>query len=191
MQKKVPVLILAVLLAAQAAMAGAPDLAAYNQAVAEFFKADQAQVDDVASYLPRTDELPVAYMVARKAGVEPLEVAQKRYEGASWQDVMKSYGVTSDLFRVQVRGFVPSAVYQPILDKFPEENPETWASVELTDRECLNMANLIFIKDHYGYSMYRVMALRDKGQGFPQIQATAFAVAQGSETQPEAAKAGF
>ncbi|PIV80390.1 hypothetical protein COW53_09945 [bacterium CG17_big_fil_post_rev_8_21_14_2_50_64_8] len=191
MQKRVPVLILAVLLAAQAAVAGAPDLAAYNQAVAEFFKAEPAQVADVASYLPRADELPVAFMVAAKAGVDPLEVAQKRYEGTKWQDVLQSYGIGSDLFRVQVRGFVPSAVYQPILDKFPEEKPQTWASATLTDREFLNMANLIFIKDHYGYSMYRVMAMRDKGQGFPQIQAEAWAVAQGPENRPEAAKAGF
>ncbi len=192
MQKRIQVLtLIVILLAAASAQAGVPDLAAYTQAVSEYFKADVNQVQEVASYLPRADELPVVYMVANKVGSDPLAMAKERYEGKKWQAILKENGLGSDLFRVEVRGFVPSSVYQPILDKFPDDQPAAWKEAPLTDRDCLNMANLMFISDHYGYSMYRVMAMRDKGRSFPQIQTEAYAVAQGPQGEKKTAKAGF
>ena len=192
MQKKIQVLVLITVLLAAASVQGAlPDLKGYTQAVSEYFKADADQVQEVASYLPRTDELPVAYMVAMKAGVDPVVVAEKRYDGQKWQEILQQYGLGSDLFRMEVRGFVPSSVYQPILDKFPDDQPAAWKTAPLTDRDILNMANLKFISDHYGYSMYRVMAMRDKGRSFPQIQTEAWAVAQGPQGKQKTATAGF
>ncbi len=184
-------MILAMVTMVASAQSAVPDFKAYLQGVSEYFQADPAEVQEVASYLTRTDEVPVAYMVARKAGVDPMVLAQARYDGAKWGDLLRKYGVGTDLFHVEVRGFVPSAVYQPILDKFPEEQPDAWATAPLTDRDMLNLANLIFIRDHYGYSMYRVMAMRDKGKGFPAIQSEAWAVAQGPEAKRKTAKAGF
>ncbi len=184
MTKFVPVLILVSMLMVQIpAQAASSDLEAYTKAVSEYFKADLAEVQEAASYLPRTDELPVLYYMSLKAGTDPVTVAKERYEGAKWLTLLQQNGLGSDLFHIQVRGFVPSGVYQPILDKYSEDNPASWKSAPLTDRDVLNLANLKFISDHYGYSMYRVMAMRDKGRSFPQIQSEVWAVAQGPQTE--------
>ncbi len=192
MPKYVPVIIMICLLMVQvSALAATPDLEAYAQAVSEYFKVDVAQVKEAASYLPRTDELPALYIVALKAGTDPVAVAKERNDGAKWQAILAEHGLGSDLFHIQVRGFVPSAVFQPILDKFSEDDPASWKSAPLTDGDVRDLANLKFISDLYGYSMYRVMAMRDKGRSYPQIQSQVWEIAQGPEGKQKTATAGF
>jgi len=187
----VPFIALFLLIPVLAAQAAMPDFQSYLKGVAEYFQADESEVQEVASYLVRTDEAPVAYMIARKAGVSPMDLARKRESGTNWTDIMGQYHVGADLFRVEVRGFVPSAVFQPILDKYPAEKPQAWAKAPVNDRDLLNLANLIFIRDHYGYSQYRVMAMRDKGQGYPSIQSAALDLAQGEGGTHKTSKAAF
>ncbi len=146
------------------------ELGGYYQAVSSHFRVDLAQVKDVASYLPRAEELPVLYMVALKTGSDPLAMAQERYQGTKWSSILKAQGLGSDLFKVDIKGFVPSHTFQSILDKFPQDQVQTGQIATLTDRDVLNLANLIFISDYYGYSKYRVIASRDKGQSYMRIQ---------------------
>ena len=163
----------------------------YTGAVGEYFEADQGVVQQVAGILSAPEDLPVVFFVARHAGQDPAVVAGQRAAGQSWLQVMRANRLEPDILHMQVRGFVLSPIFQPIFDKFVEDNPAQWRQAQLTDRDVVNLVNLRFIADQYDYSIYRVMVLRDKGNSYAQINQNVMQVTQAKDGQGKAAAAGF
>ncbi|MBU2503214.1 hypothetical protein KJ682_17940 [bacterium] len=167
------------------------DLGVYKDAVCNHFGTQMQTVDEVMGQLGRIDELPLAFTIAAGAGADPAAVAAKRAEGLDWRTVLADFGLGCDLFHLEIRGFLPSPIFQPIFDKFDADNPAQWASAPLTDMDLLNLANLKFITESQDYSLYRVVAMRDKGRGFTQIHQEVCNLQRNRAARDNTATAGF
>lgn len=169
----------------------APIQPEYTSAIGEYFEADNGVVQQVAGLLESPEDLPVAFFLARHAGQDPAVLAGQRASGQSWLQVMRANRLEPDILHMAVRGFVLSPIFQPIFDKFDEDNPAQWSQAQLTDRDVVNLVNLRFIADQYDYSIYRVMVLRDKGNSYVQINQNVLQLTQAKDGQQKAATAGF
>lgn len=110
-------------------------------------------------------DLPVVYYISRHAHVVPELVIQYRLAGHSWLDVTLHFGLSPEIYYVPVH-----EVYGPPYGKaygyYKNVPRKDWRHVRLDDDDVVNLVNLRFISDHYGYSPEDVMRLRSGGKSF-------------------------
>ena len=81
-------LLLATLILFGASLSSAKDLeTAYLMGVADYFDIPYEMVYDVFVLGVETEEVPVIFSMAGKAGADPRNIAATRMEGKSWQSI--------------------------------------------------------------------------------------------------------
>jgi len=105
-------------------------------------------------------EVPIALYIARHARIEPGYVLDLRERGMGWHEITRHFDLSPDIFYVSGQEY--AGPYARIYD-LPRSR---WDEVYLSDEDYVNLANLKFMTDHYGYSPDRVMRLRSEGQDF-------------------------
>jgi len=116
------------------------------------------------------EEMPVTLHVHRLDGTNPVTLAEVRTRGDSWMPILKNRGaLRSDAFYIVIKSDIGSEVYAPTFAKFSAVPRDHWKSIDLADDEIVNMVNLGFLYSHHDYSVFEIMAMRDKGMSFPEI----------------------
>jgi hypothetical protein len=138
---------------------------AFHLAVGNHF---QVQYRDVVSARERKvpdEELPVVYFIAQHAGVAPGAIIKMRLSGESWMQISFNYGLDAGYFHVPVK-HQPGPPYGNAYGHFKNKKKSQWRQIRLKDSEIIDLVNLRFISEHYGYAPEEVIKMREKGKGF-------------------------
>jgi len=114
------------------------------------------------------DDLPVVYFLARRAGVQPAVIIDLRLDGKSWMDISLHYGLTADVFYIDVKED-PGPPYGKAYGYFKNKPRKEWKNIRLSDSDIVNFVNLGFISSYYGYSPNEVIKMRSNGESFVKI----------------------
>jgi len=140
-------------------------LKAFHLAIGDHFRVEYRDVVLARERHIPDQELPVVYFIAQQAGVAPGAVIKMRLGGQSWLQIAFNYGLDPSYFYVPVNR-KPGPPYGKAYGHFKNKKKSQWRQIELTDTEIVDLVNLRFIAEHYGYAPEEVMKMREKGKGF-------------------------
>jgi hypothetical protein len=121
-------------------------------------------------YRLRDEELPVIYLLAAKAHVDPSNIIELRIQGMSWLDVTFHYGLTPEIYYVPVTVKKIGPPYGKAYGYYKKFRPKKeWKKIILSDYEVIDLVNLRFISEHYQLKPEVVMEKRSRGKNFVTI----------------------
>ena len=141
----------------------------YYEELAIHFQVDSVIINGLRELNIADEEIPVALLIGKKTGKAPQEIANMKLAGKSWMETVNELSLQSEIFYFLLVGEVKSKTYAPIFEKYKSTPEKKWDQLELTDGEIINMVNLRFIYTYHDYSVFEVMAMRDLGESFLQI----------------------
>jgi hypothetical protein len=115
----------------------------------------------------RVEEIPVVFLIAQRARVAPATVIDLRLHGRSWLDITIHYGLSPEIYYV----YLPATVkvgppYGKAYGHYKNKPRKEWRTIVLDDDDVINLVNLKFVSQHYGYPAAEVAKLRSKGKDF-------------------------
>jgi hypothetical protein len=143
-------------------------LSGFHLAIGEFYEAPHKEVVVLQEKNVSDDELPVVYFLARRAQVSPLAILKLRLGGSSWMEISLHLGLSADMYYVPVEGS-PGPPYGKALGHFKKHKKSKWNTIRLSDVDIVNLVNLQFVSQHYGYSPTEVIKQRGAGKSFRHI----------------------
>ena len=141
----------------------------YDRTICKYYGVKQSEVDAVRAEGLNTEDIPVAFHVAKFAKTSPVRVASMRARGDSWAGIVQGRNLSMGIFYVLISGNVDSFIYGPLLDEFRSTPERNWRQLQLSDEDVANLVNLKMAASHYDYNIFKVMDLRDTGKSFEQI----------------------
>lgn len=137
-------------------------------AIGEHYNVPEKEVVVVREQKIPDDELPVVFFIAGRAGVRPKAIIDLRLSGLSWMEISLHFKLHADIYYIDVPGnYGPP--YGKALGHFKNRKRHQWREIRLGDPEIIDLVNLRFISDHYGWSPAEVIKMREKGQSFVAI----------------------
>jgi hypothetical protein len=119
------------------------------------------------------EDLPVIFLIARQARVEPAMVIDLRLSGLSWWDISIHFGLSPEIFFVPVRMTRIGPPYGHAYGYYRKyHGQKKWGKVVLSDDDIINLVNLKFISEVNEIEPERVIKMRASGQRFVDIHDT-------------------
>jgi hypothetical protein len=143
-------------------------LTGFYLSVSEYFRVPQREVIIVRERRIPDEELAVVFFMAGRAGVKRTTIIDLRLGGMSWYDITIRFGLTPEIYYVPVK-VVKGPPYGKAYGYHMNKPKKQWAKVKLTDVEIIDLVNLKFISEHYGYPAEEVIKLRRGGKDFMSI----------------------
>ena len=84
-------------------------------------------------------------------------------------DITMRYGLSPEIYYVPVNAAKIGPPYGKAYGHFKKHPKHEWKRVVLNDHDVVNMANLKFMAEHYGYPPEKVMQMRAEGRKFMAI----------------------
>lgn len=144
------------------------ELKGFHLAVGEFYEAPHKEILALRAMDIPDDELPVVYFLARRAHVAPAVIIKLRLGGTSWMEIGLHFGLAADIFHVPVEGS-PGPPYGKAFGHFKKHKKKDWHTIRLSDNDIVNLVNLQFVSQHYGFSPDEVIKQRGSGKSFVRI----------------------
>lgn len=160
---------------------GEEGIESFYLSVGEYYSVPQREVIVVRERRIPDDEIPVVLFLARRAGVASGVIMDLRLGGKSWLDITLRYGYTPEIFYVPVKAGPP---YGKAYGYHMKKPRKAWKKLALTDVEVVDLVNLKFISEHYGYSAEEVIKMRRGGKGFVSINYEAKKAKKGKKKGP-------
>jgi hypothetical protein len=152
---------------------GEEGLRGFYLGVGEYFRVPQREVIIIREkHVIRekhihVEEMPVVYLIARKARVEPVHVIDLRRRGTSWLDITIHYGLSPEIYHVHLPPTVRvGPPYGKAYGHYKKKPKKEWKTIVLDDDDVINLVNLKFVSEHYGHPAVEVVKLRSKGKDF-------------------------
>ncbi|MDI6801273.1 MAG: hypothetical protein QMD01_04360 [Thermodesulfovibrionales bacterium] len=114
------------------------------------------------------EEIPVVLSIAGRVRVAPSLIIDMRLRGRTWMDIVLHFGLSPEIFYVPVR-VIPGPPYGKAYGYYKKWPKHEWKKIVLADDDIVNMVNLKFVSEHYGYSPDEVIKMRGKGKNFVEI----------------------
>jgi hypothetical protein len=140
----------------------------FHLAIGDFYRVPEADVIVVRERHIPDEELPVVFFVAQRARVAPSVIVDLRLGGQSWIDITHYYGLSAEIFYVETE-VVSGPPYGRALGYYKNKPRKEWKTIKLGDDDVVNLVNLKFISNHYGYSPSTVIKMRSEGKKFVAI----------------------
>lgn len=144
------------------------DTEGFYLALGSYYKVPQRDVIFIKERGIPHEEASVVLFMANRARVEPSVIIDFRLRNRSWMDIMLHFGLSPEILYVPVK-----RVYGPPFGKaygYYKNKPRSkWKFIVLDDDDVINLVNLRFISEHYGYPPEKVIEMRAKSKGFIQI----------------------
>lgn len=134
-------------------------------AASEYYRIPEREIVVIRGRHIRDEEIPVVLFIARKARVPYAGVLDLRSRGMSWIDITRYYRLNPEIYHLPVKEAAgpPYGKAYGYYRKHPgKERPEA----RLDDDDIVNLVNLGFISDRYGYAPARIMKMRSAGRSF-------------------------
>lgn len=116
------------------------------------------------------EELPVVFFLAARTGKNPALFIDLHHQGMSWMDISLKYGLDAETFYVPVK-HNPGPPYGKAYGHFNKRKRSEWKSIRLSDSDIVNLVNLKFLSQQYGYSVDDIIKWRSSGDSFMKINA--------------------
>jgi len=140
----------------------------FYAAIGTYYKVPQRDVVLLRERGIPHDEMPVVLFMANRARVEPSVIIDFRLRNRGWMDIMLHFGLSPEMLYVPVK-----RVYGPPFGKaygyYKNKPRKDWKLIVLDDNDVINLVNLRFVSEHYGYPPERVIEMRAKGKTFIEI----------------------
>ena len=140
-------------------------LKSFYLAVGDYYKVPEREVVLIRKRRMPDDEIPVVFFIARSAGVSPATIIELRLGGKSWMDITFHFGLTAGIYYVEVQE-VKGPPYGKAYGYFKKTPRKQWKKIVLADDDVVNLVNLKFVSEHFGYSAGEVIKMRAKGKSF-------------------------
>ncbi len=137
-------------------------------AIGDHYKAPEKEIVVVREKGISDDEIPVVFFLASRAGVKPATIISLRLKGKSWMNISLAYGLSADVFYVATKKD-PGPPYGKAYGHFKNKPKKQWNTIRFSDSDIVNLVNLKFISEHYGYSADEIIKMRSSGEKFYQI----------------------
>lgn len=144
---------------------GPEGLRGFYLSVGEYYRVPEREVIVIRERRISDDELPVVFFIANRARVEPRVIVDLRLRGMSWYDISIRYGIYPDVYYVPV-AVTPGPPYGKAYGHYKKRKKSEWKKIKLADADIINLVNLRFISDHYGYAPDKVIKYRSEGRNF-------------------------
>lgn len=118
------------------------------------------------------EDMPVVLFISERAHVPPAEIWSYRQRGMRWCDIGLRFGVGADVYHVPL-AVDPGPVYGHAYGYYRRVPPGQWRTIRLEDSDIVNLVNLRFYSEHYGYAPERIVAWRGNGGNFVRIHEVA------------------
>lgn len=140
-------------------------LRGFYQALGQYYGVPERDVIVIRDRRIPDDEIPVVLFLAKKANVQPSAIYDLRLRGDSWNDITRHFGLSPEIYYVPART-ISGPPYGNAYGHYKNKPRNQWKTIRLEDNDVVNLVNLRFISDHYGYSPDRVIRMRSKGENF-------------------------
>jgi hypothetical protein len=136
-------------------------------AVGDYYRVPQKEVIIIKERKIPDEEIPVVLFIASKVRVEPGIIIDLRLKGKSWLDITLHFGLSPEIFYVPVKETVViGPPYGKAYGYYKNKPKKEWKTIVLNDVDVVNLVNLRFISEHYGYAPEKVIKLRGEGKSF-------------------------
>lgn len=137
----------------------------FHLAVGDFFKVPEKEVVYVRERRIPDEEMPVVFFLARHAEVSPAFIVDLRLARLSWMDITRKLGLNAEIYYVAIKKD-PGPPYGKAYGYYKNTPRKKWNSISLADGDIVNLVNLRFISQQYGYSPDMVIKQRCEGKNF-------------------------
>jgi len=143
-------------------------LKGFYLAIGEHYQVAEKEVVVVRERNVPDEELPVVFFLAGHAHVEPGVIVKLRLGGRSWMDIALHYKLSPEIFYVAFDRD-PGPPYGKAWGHFKKRDRAQWGSIRLVDVEIVNIVNLKFMAEKYGYAPAEIVKMRARGDHFANI----------------------
>jgi hypothetical protein len=139
-------------------------------AIGEHYQVAEKEVVAVRKHTVSEDELTVVFFLSEQSRVKASVVIDLRRKGLSWWDISLRLGLPPEVFFVQLKKD-PGPPYGKAYGHYKnkKKHGKKWKEVSFADADIVNLVNLRFVSERYGYSPDEVISLRSKGKSFVEI----------------------
>ncbi len=148
---------------------GSEGLRDFYFSIGDHYRVPERDIGTVRQRGIPDEELPVVFYLAAKAQVASGAVLDLRLKGSTWMDITLRYGLNPEIYYVPVKTAKVGPPYGKAYGYYQKHPRNEWKKIVLHDDEVVNMVNLKFASDYYGYAPERVMQMRGEGQNFVTI----------------------
>ncbi len=144
------------------------DINSFYFSMGEYYRVSQRDVIYIHERRIPDYDIPVVLFISQRARVSPSVIVNLRLSGNSWMDISLRYGIGPDVYYVPVQN-VYGAPYGRAYGYYQNRNRNEWNRIRLADDDVVNLVNLRFISERYGYPPEEVMRMRSSGRNFETI----------------------
>ena len=134
-------------------------------AIGDYFHVPEREIIIIRERRVRDEEIPVVLFLAQRAGVSHKTIIKLRLSGMTWLELSLYYGLSPEIFYVPVR-VIKGPPYGRAYGYYRNKPRSAWKAIRLNDAEILDLVNLRFISEYYGYPAEEVIRLRSGGDNF-------------------------
>jgi len=145
-------------------------LKSFYLSIGEHYKAPETEIIIVRKYNIPDDEMPVVFFISRHGDVEAGLVVKLRSEGKSWFEISAHFGLSPEVYYVSFERD-PGPPYGKAWGHYKNKKRGEWQSIHLSDADVVNFVNIKFMSERYGYTPDEIVKMRDKKQGFVNLNA--------------------
>jgi hypothetical protein len=150
---------------------GDDGLKSFYFAIGDYYDVPEKQIIIVRRSKIPEEEMPVVFFLARKANVSPEVILKMRLLGKSWWHITEHFGLNAGIYYIPVKGN-PLPPYGKAYGHYKNKKKSQWGKIVLSDIDIINLVNLCFISEHWGWAPEDVIKMRAKGGNFVSINAS-------------------
>ncbi len=137
----------------------------FHTALCGYYGVPRADVVVTKAKKISDENIPVVFLIAKKASVTPEAVAAMRLSGKSWMDITLHFRLTAEVFHVEfARNAGPP--YGKAWGHFKNRPRGEWGHIHLADDDVVQLVNVKFLAERCGCTPEAVISLREKGESF-------------------------
>lgn len=134
-------------------------------AIGDYFHVPEREIIIIRERRVRDEEIPVVFFLAQRARVSHQPIIKMRLSGMTWLEISLHYGLGPEIFYVPVR-VIKGPPYGRAYGYYKNKPRSGWKAIMLNDAEIIDLVNLRFISEYYGYPAEEVIRLRSGGDNF-------------------------
>ena len=147
---------------------GPEGLKSFYFSISDYYHVPEQKVEVLGERKIPEEELSVVFYIAGIAGEKPEAIIRLRLGGSSWYDISIKYGIYANMYYVPLKSN-PGPPYGKAYGYFKNKPRKEWKNINFTDEDIINLVNLRFISDYYGYDPTQIVKMRNEGKGFVAI----------------------
>lgn len=146
---------------------GTEGITSFYLAIGEYYRVPQREIIVIREQRIPDYEIPVVLFIAKQAKLAPATIVSYRERGWPWMRVAVHLGLRPDIFYVPVEDMHDyGPPYGHAYGHYKNKPKKQWRAIQLDDDDVVNLVNLRFISERYGYPPEKVIRMRSEGRDF-------------------------